>query len=234
MKRIAAIAGIGIHAAYGISTTRIRRSVTECTIPAIGVRPPFLTLAAVLAIAPVAGIPPNRADTRLPAPCATSSILGLCLLPIIPSETTHDKSDSIPASTAIVNASGKRFLTIVILTCGMLIPGSLLEIVYKSPIVLACIPSLTIITETITAIKDAGIFSNFLNLGHIIRIASETPPTTSACQLNVLIHLNTAFNLSSVSIVGPVYAEVSRPKKSLICPTRIVTAIPNVNPVVIV
>ena len=116
----------------------------------------------------------------------------------------------------------------------MLIPGSLLEIVYKSPIVLACIPSLTIITETITAIKDAGILSNFLNLGHIIRIASETPPTTSACQLNVLIHLNTALNLSSVSIVGPVYAEVSSPKKSLICPTRIVTAIPNVNPVVIV
>ena len=53
MKRIAAIAGIGIQAAYGISTTRIRRSVTEWTIPAIGVRPPFLTLAAVLAIAPV-------------------------------------------------------------------------------------------------------------------------------------------------------------------------------------
>ena len=73
-----------------------------------------------------------------------------------------------------------------------------------------------------------------MNLGHIIRIASETQPTTRACQLNVLIHLNTAFNLSSVSIVGPVYAEVSRPKKSLICPTRIVTAIPNVNPVVIV
>lgn len=35
------------------------RSVMEWTIPAIGVRPPFFTLAAVLAIAPVAGIPPK-------------------------------------------------------------------------------------------------------------------------------------------------------------------------------
>ena len=35
----------------------------------MGVRPPFFTLAAVRAMAPVAGMPPNRADAILPAPC---------------------------------------------------------------------------------------------------------------------------------------------------------------------
>ena len=64
----AAIVGIGISPEYGIRTTRTMTSVMECTIPAIGVRPPFLMLAAVLAIAPVAGIPPNSADAILPAP----------------------------------------------------------------------------------------------------------------------------------------------------------------------
>ena len=37
-------------------------------IPAIGVTPPFFTFAAVLAIAPVAGIPPNIPDAIFPAP----------------------------------------------------------------------------------------------------------------------------------------------------------------------
>ena len=68
MNRIAAIVGIGIIPANGIRTTSTMTSVTEWTIPATGVRPPFLILAAVLAIAPVAGIPPNSADAILPAP----------------------------------------------------------------------------------------------------------------------------------------------------------------------
>ena len=40
-------------------------SVMEWTIPAIGVRPPFLIFAAVRAIAPVAGIPPKRAEGNI-------------------------------------------------------------------------------------------------------------------------------------------------------------------------
>ncbi len=60
--------GMGISAAYGIKITKINTSTTACTIPAIGVRPPFLMLAAVLAIAPVAGIPPNSAEPTLPIP----------------------------------------------------------------------------------------------------------------------------------------------------------------------
>ena len=78
-------------------------------MPAIGVRPPFLILAAVLAMAPVAGIPPNRADAALPAPWAISSILELCLPPTMPSATTQDRRDSMAASTAMVRASGITF-----------------------------------------------------------------------------------------------------------------------------
>ena len=48
--------GIGIQAARGIKSTRMRNRTTACTIPEMGERPPLLTLAAVRAIAPVAGI----------------------------------------------------------------------------------------------------------------------------------------------------------------------------------
>lgn len=73
MKRIAAIVGIGISSASGIRNRRTSRRITACTIPTTGVLPPFLMLAAVLAIAPVAGIPPKQTDAMLPMPCATSS-----------------------------------------------------------------------------------------------------------------------------------------------------------------
>ena len=64
----------------------------------------FFTLAAVRAIAPVAGIPPKRADIIFPIPCPINSAFDLCLLPIIPSETTAESKDSIAASIAIVKA----------------------------------------------------------------------------------------------------------------------------------
>ena len=47
--------------------------LNACTIPATGVLPPFFTLAAVRAIAPVAGIPPKRADIIFPIPCPINS-----------------------------------------------------------------------------------------------------------------------------------------------------------------
>lgn len=53
---------MGIMAAAGININNMSRSVMLCTIPAIGVRPPFFTLAAVRAMAPVAGIPPKRPE----------------------------------------------------------------------------------------------------------------------------------------------------------------------------
>ena len=73
-------------------------------MPATGVRPPFLTLAAVRAIAPVAGMPPKSEDMMFPTPCPTSSALERWWPPIIPSDTTQDKSDSIEARIAMVKA----------------------------------------------------------------------------------------------------------------------------------
>lgn len=83
-----------------------RRGIIVHIDPAVGVRPPFLIFAAVLAIAPVAGIPPKSAEAIFPAPCAISSVSERCLLLIMPSATTQERSDSIAASTAIVNAFG--------------------------------------------------------------------------------------------------------------------------------
>ena len=103
-KRTAANVVIGIRAARGIKTRRMMVSVIQCTIPAIGVRPPLRTLAAVLAIAPVAGIPPNNPEKIFPSPWPISSALDLCVSPIIPSETTAESKDSIPAKIAIVKA----------------------------------------------------------------------------------------------------------------------------------
>ena len=70
-------------------------SVSAWIIPATGVRPPFFTLVAVRAMAPVAGMPPKSGETMLATPCATSSMLERCLPPIMPSATTAESSDSI-------------------------------------------------------------------------------------------------------------------------------------------
>ena len=63
---IAAKQLIGIYDAYGIKNNNINNKVNACTIPATGVLPPFFTLAAVLAIAPVAGIPPKKCRHKVP------------------------------------------------------------------------------------------------------------------------------------------------------------------------
>ena len=116
--------------------------------------------AAVLAIAPVAGIPPNRAEHIFPIPCAVSSVFERCFLLIIPSATTHDKSDSIPARSAIVSASGNISITFESPNAGILNVGKVLLTSYKSPIVLTFIPKpFTITIPAATAINDAGILS---------------------------------------------------------------------------
>ena len=109
-----------MYFANGIKIFIINNNVIACTIPAIGVLPPFLTLAAVLAIAPVAGIPPNKADAIFPTPCAINSVFELCFSPIIPSATTADNKDSIAAKMAIVKAGLINFCTVIIS-----IPGNL-------------------------------------------------------------------------------------------------------------
>ena len=70
IKRTAAITGIGINLASGIKNSKTKSKTTACTIPEIGLLPPFFTLAEVLAIAPVAGIHPKSPEAILPMPCA--------------------------------------------------------------------------------------------------------------------------------------------------------------------
>src|SRR5437773_2697246 len=91
--RIAASVASGIRPAQRPKKSVINSSVIACTIPAIGVRPPFFTFVAVRAIAPVAGIPPNNGEAILAMPCATSSMLERWRPPIMPSATTADRGD---------------------------------------------------------------------------------------------------------------------------------------------
>ena len=103
---MAAMVGMGMRAAYGIRNTSTTSSTSACTIPATGVRPPLFTLAAVRAMAPVAGMPPNSTDPMLPTPWATSSILQRWCELIMESATTHDSSDSMAAKIAMVMPFG--------------------------------------------------------------------------------------------------------------------------------
>ena len=61
-------------------------------------------LVAVRASAPVAAMPPNSGHKTLATPSATSSALGSCLVPDMPSETTAASSDSMAPSMAMANA----------------------------------------------------------------------------------------------------------------------------------
>ena len=62
IRRTAASVVIGIKAASGMSTRRIMVKVIQCTMP------PLRTLAAVRAIAPVAGMPPKMPEKIFPSP----------------------------------------------------------------------------------------------------------------------------------------------------------------------
>ena len=70
-----------------------------------------------------------------------------------------------------------------------------------------------------------------MSFGIIIKIARETTPIKAAIGLIVVIECIISSTFSTVS-TGE-FLNV-RPKKSLICPIKIVTAIPEVKPVVIV
>ena len=73
---------------------------------------------AVLAMAPVAGIPPKIGEAMFATPCAINSMFESCLEPIIPSATTAESKDSIAASTAIEIAVGKSVVIVFMLKSG--------------------------------------------------------------------------------------------------------------------
>ena len=126
---------IGIYCASGIRKSRINSNTTAWMIPAIGVLPPLLIFVMVRAMAPVAGIPPNRGAMILAAPCAISSVLESWRSPITPSATVADSSDSIAPNTAMVIATGNNSLIASQSNAGTTASGNSDLMVKRSPIV---------------------------------------------------------------------------------------------------
>jgi hypothetical protein len=84
--------------------SRKAENKTESRKPATGVWAPERIFVAVRAIAPAAGSPPNSGESMLATPWARSSTFGLCLSPVMRSDTTADISDSMAPSMATVMA----------------------------------------------------------------------------------------------------------------------------------
>ena len=143
----------------GINIIIIKNNVIAWTIPAIGVLPPFLIFAAVLAIAPVAGIPPNNEDAIFAIPCPINSVFELCFLSIIPSATTADNKDSIAPKNAIVTAGINRTFILSIVSDGNCGDGIADDISPNAPPIVCTfkLNPATISVETINAISDPGI-----------------------------------------------------------------------------
>src|SRR5699024_11396687 len=76
--------------------------------PDQGLTAPLLMFVAVRAIAPVAGIPPNKGVMILAKPCPNNSLFDRCCFPVMPSATTAESKDSIPPSMAITKAGCQR------------------------------------------------------------------------------------------------------------------------------
>ena len=118
----------------------------------------------------------------------------------MPSETTQESRDSIAAKMAIVKALGNTALTVSRFHCGKEKLGSWREIVYRSPMVLTSRGnSFTIRTPTTTAMREPGTLLTYFSLGQIIKMASPINPTSSACQLKVVMDFAIAITFSVVS-----------------------------------
>ena len=194
--------GMGISLASGMRNMTTTSSVTEWTMPDTGVRPPFLMLAAVRAMAPVAGMPPKAAEPILATPCATSSMLGRWWEPIMPSATTADSSDSTPASTAMVTAldSWARMAAKEKSDRCSVSAGKPARISVKDlPMVFTSrCSSSTAAAVTTTAMREPGIFLK--NRGQTMRMTRATTPMRTAWRLTVPILAMMAATFSAVSM----------------------------------
>ena len=136
---------------------------------------------AVLAIAPVAGIPPKSGLKIFATPWAISSMFELCLLPIIPSATAALKSDSIAARTAIDRLEEDSCLIKAIEKDGICGAGKDDGISpYRLPIVAVSQPKnffkiRQAIVESRITISEPGIF--LLIFGHTKMTASDITAT---------------------------------------------------------
>lgn len=94
---------------------------------------PLFTLVAARAIAPVAGMPPNRGATILATPWATSSMFERWRPPIMPWATTAESRDSIPPSSAIVKAGAASTVTVSSVTWGKVGRGKPASMILNRP-----------------------------------------------------------------------------------------------------
>ena len=158
-------------------------------IPATGDFPPLLILVMVRAMAPVAGIPPNSGAIILAAPWAISSVFESWRSPMTPSATAADNRDSMAPSTAMVMATGNKFLIASQSNLGTTASGNCDWMVKRSPMVsMQVIPPYvfiryTAIVTTMMAISEPGIF--FENRGVSAIIRTLTMLTMAFHQLTV-------------------------------------------------
>ena len=220
---------MGISPAHRPKNKAMSNSVTEWVMPATGVRPPFLTFVAVRAIAPVAGIPPNSGDAMFATPCATSSMLERCRPPIMPSDTTAERSDSTAPSRAIVNAGPMSAGSCASVMAGSAGRGSAaLMTPNRVPIVSTgrC-SSCTRAVVTMRATNGLGM--RRLNRGQATMMARVSTETDTA-QGFIVARCPPKARHFSTNSGGTV--PIRSPRKSLTSPEKMIRAMPLVNPMV--
>ena len=107
-----ASAAIGTQATSGASTSMAPSTTTAWKTAEKGERAPARMFVAVRASAPVAAMPPKKGATRLPMPRPTSSALGSCRLPVMPSAMTAESRDSMAPSMAMAKAEAASCFTV--------------------------------------------------------------------------------------------------------------------------
>ncbi|GFI66686.1 hypothetical protein IMSAG192_00207 [Muribaculaceae bacterium] len=226
---------IGTRFIRGIRKRNMSSSTRVCTIPATGVRPPFVMLIIVRAIAPVTGIPPKNGTTILAMPCPISSVFEFVREPVTPSATVADSSDSIAHNMAIVKAEGRRRLMVFIERSKPSGVGMSVDRAPKrSPIVSTCMPGTALLRIYTTAVistiamSEPGSFRDILGVMMITaREASPTPNVTGSIFPRLARYTPHLDRNSEGTSVSP------SPKKSLIWVENIVNAIPLVKPTTI-
>ncbi len=161
------------------------RTNSACIMPDSGLIAPARMLVAVRAIVPVTLIPPNKADTILASPCATSSMLERCLRPDMLSATFADSRLSTPPSSVNDRADGSSWRTSAHDSCGACGVGSPRGISPKRlPIVSAgsCSQAAAIEART-TAISIPGQFGRNRRTTKIS--AAHPRPSTAAAGVTV-------------------------------------------------
>lgn len=165
----------------------------------------------------------------LATPCAMSSMFERWRPPIMPSDTTADSSDSIPASSAIVNAGLARLASRGSVTSGSAGRGSPASITpNRLPIVsTGRWNSCTIAVVTTRATSVPGI--RLSKRRHTTMIANVSVPTPRAHGLSESMWRASA---SYFWRNGPGTVSISRPSRSRIWVEKMIDAMPVVKPMV--